>query len=473
MKGNVRGSTGSIEHRPSSWSNHVVWSLFRVILMLSFCTSAGWTAGADPCDGLSQAKIDSWEMPVEVCGDTNFGSDRERFNQFSWRSFIALVWPAKMGSEGKPDPLQALTPANDQTRRVFEDFKPSWMLFQTDGGAIMGNNRAEGSSPCSRVVDRVSPYIVSPTKFGEAIQADDKGKGGPLIAQNRTFIRYAAGFNELLADDIGHKSAASTSGYLQSYTAPVGSITIKTAWMETGNLPDLGKSSYFVRLAWVRNADGISCRPAYVGLVAMHIVSKTGLRPQWIWSTFQHVRNQARSGDDCPVVGPYALNSEDGKAMLPLNPYSIADLAGAVPNPVNVDMLSGIEVATRELNCRFRSALHRAGSVWQNYELVMTQWPLHTNRPDLGGETVHTVPGVEHLDGVKQLPKSAVSNPAMETYLQTEIGSGCMGCHDGARYGGDYLWSVQLQGLGRGRVMSSTEMVALRRLRAMLGLTDR
>jgi hypothetical protein len=50
------------------------------------------------------------------------------------------------------------------------------------------------------------------------------------------------------------------------------------------------------------------------------------------------------------------------------------------------------------------------GTVWQNYMLVMTQWPTHSGNPF-------------------PLTGSTLSNTTMETYFQFEGVTSCMQCH--------------------------------------------
>src|SRR5262249_31354244 len=69
------------------------------------------------------------------------------YDDFSWRSFIALVWPAKDGQRGAPD--SALSPGNAAGRpAVFETLKSEWELFQKDGRDPTGWNEYGALVPC-------------------------------------------------------------------------------------------------------------------------------------------------------------------------------------------------------------------------------------------------------------------------------------------------------------------------------------
>src|SRR5262249_12460657 len=62
-----------------------------------------------------------------------------------------------------------------------------------------------------------------------------------------------------------------------------------------------------------------------------------------------------------------------------------------------------------------------AGTPWQFYQLVMTQWPLDVNSPKVIGTPQNTFPGNN--------ASTAFANVTMETFDQASIFTGCMSCH--------------------------------------------
>src|ERR1700691_6280948 len=48
------------------------------------------------------------------------------FDDYSWRAFIAMVWPAKHGQRGVPDTSKTVDGAGP---RVFETYKATWEIF--------------------------------------------------------------------------------------------------------------------------------------------------------------------------------------------------------------------------------------------------------------------------------------------------------------------------------------------------------
>ncbi|HEX3448598.1 MAG TPA: hypothetical protein VHS97_10120, partial [Isosphaeraceae bacterium] len=90
---------------------------------------------------------------------------------------------------------------------------------------------------------------------------------------------------------------------------------------------------------------------------------------------------------------------------------------------------------TVDTNKAYHAAL-QPNSIWQFYQLVMTQWPLTPNSPTTPGDPAHTFPGSPPND------QSAFSNVTLETFDQGSIFTGCMACHNATMQPTDFLWSL-------------------------------
>ncbi len=65
--------------------------------------------------------VDSPRIPRDVSIPGGFnGNPIAFFDHYSWRTFIAVVWPALTGQRGQPDPNQMVDGARP---RVFETYK--------------------------------------------------------------------------------------------------------------------------------------------------------------------------------------------------------------------------------------------------------------------------------------------------------------------------------------------------------------
>ncbi len=236
------------------------------------------------------------------------------FDDYSWRAFMALVWPALKDQRGMPDPDATV---GGPGPRVFETYKALWELFHNDGSAPADWNRFEPKefNPCNVETKWGDLTLASFTKFGELGEAGVGTLIGPLIAQPKThptYVRYLAGFNKLSFDFILNKDGKPPKPlYLRKNleaAKPViftnGALTVKSSWMDMTNAEH--PKRYHTRMASVLEPSTGKSSQIKVGLVGLHIVQKTRSRPQWIWTTFEHVDNVPPAEVGAP--GTFAFN---------------------------------------------------------------------------------------------------------------------------------------------------------------------
>src|SRR5215510_11763206 len=78
------------------------------------------------CPNAPVTTITSSQVPCDVCIPSSFPGSANAiafFDDYSWRSFIALVWPALPGQRGVPDTTKTVDGAGP---RVFETYKGLW-----------------------------------------------------------------------------------------------------------------------------------------------------------------------------------------------------------------------------------------------------------------------------------------------------------------------------------------------------------
>src|SRR4051794_4453970 len=82
------------------------------------------------CPAKPQPVISS-AIPADVCIPDGFpGIATDYFDDYSWRAFVALLWPAAPGRRGVPAAAKTLGAPGP---RVFETYKPLWEIFHADG----------------------------------------------------------------------------------------------------------------------------------------------------------------------------------------------------------------------------------------------------------------------------------------------------------------------------------------------------
>ena len=215
-------------------------ALLTILVILTASMSLATTADShgtpsDRCDNVT------WKLPDDPVFDEigTLEGDGRVFNDFSWRDFIALNWPAQEGKYGEADtsktlgdkadivvwgswrPLSDLFPANP------DDTPPSWG----------STTRARGQK---RSLSKIQLLTIKQGGFGP------KNPTGPLIAQNCTYVRYETLMNKVAYDFIKDKQYYNSNklpngpkndpsplfGPSRLVAFPCGSIVVKAAWME-------------------------------------------------------------------------------------------------------------------------------------------------------------------------------------------------------------------------------------------------
>lgn len=390
----------------------------------------------------------SSQVPGDVCIPDGFtGIALDYFDDYSWRAFVALVWPAASGHRGVVASTKGLAAAGP---RVFETYKATWEIFHADGSApepTFDKYDAAGSNPCA------VPATFGDVIIGSTSGIDDIGQAGigvldpPLVAQNGRYVRTLTVFNQIEFDHIVRNRF-----FLRSQLPPVpsprpdrpviefpmGSIAVKTAWIDVTDLPASLVKRFYTRSALLKRAGGEGCTRVTVGLIGLHIARKTPSRPQWIWSSFEQKDTVPPKWVDSP--GMFALNDGSGAAMPETNPLSLAPLAPEPVRPFNVVRDAGAPILTSTELTNYAYQRRLAGTPWQYYKLVVTQWPrLEGNQvtpipPSQDGSVPNTFPGSGAF--------SAFANVTMETFDQKGVQLGCMSCHNRSRMTTDFMWSV-------------------------------
>jgi hypothetical protein len=406
---------------------------------------------AGTCPTVLVPSVVSSAAPGDVCIPDPFTTlTIDFFDDYSWRAFVAMIWPAAKGRRGIAD--EALAPGAPAPL-VFETFKSLWEVFHADGSAPSAD--FNGYEAASQNACRASAGFGS-TVLGAFNGYDDIGQAGigelngPLVAQNGRYVRYQTLYNKIAYDYIVSNrfylrknlpAVPSPRPALPVLQFPYGSIAIKAAWLDLKGFPAERRRRFYTRSAIVKDPNSGKCSTITVGLVGLHIVQKTASRPQWIWSSFEQT-------DSIPLfqggVGKFTFNDGTPAPMPAENPIPLVPLPRQPAKPFNVlrSRNAPVHEKTALTNQRYHQLL--GGTVWKYYDLVTTQWPLLTGNQAVPvpatqtGEIFFTFPGT----GPGSSAASAYANVTMETFDQKRPELGCMSCHNQARLGADFLWSV-------------------------------
>jgi hypothetical protein len=170
------------------------------------------------------------ELPHEVELANPSDPRQSDFDVFSWRSFVALNWPAKSG--GSPDTNQTIG-GDTAPKRV-------WEYFIHPSNVFLEHGRKPSWQTPTDIGPRLQLTKASPTFHGSAIDA----LKFPVIDQDNNFVLFDMRLNKDEFDHIVSNHLYSRSGQAGdrplsehfvsfpsgSTNGPVGAIEIKTAW---------------------------------------------------------------------------------------------------------------------------------------------------------------------------------------------------------------------------------------------------
>lgn len=341
---------------------------------------------------------------------------------FSWQEFMALNWPAQTGERGEPDPNKRIS---DPGPRVWETWKEEYEVYLKDGQKPKPWNDSE---PIPAACGGVSKVFFRTQKIDDVVDstiqaaAADGSLPATLTDQQRHLVRYEIRLNKVMFDYIvEHKLYdANVQVKANSVDFPSGGILIKAAWREVTPNEEL-RFHTVTACVCDKPKDGTlaNCQKKRMGLVGFHITQKTPSAPQWIWSTFEQVNNVPGRSANGPLSfsNPACPNCPENRQSKPGMPNQIKRTAPIPSSHPDCNQPQQAVDNVDWLNDDVRKALKSTGSVFQNYELVNTQWPVPPTY--LKPETAFSV------------RPTILANTTMESFVQPA--STCMGCHSLAR----------------------------------------
>ncbi len=363
------------------------------------------------------------------------------FDYYSWLTFLALNAPAEGGKpigEGPGPGGDALT--------IWEQWKEISDVMLAGGKEPQPWGSPNVIPPaCQGIGEPGMPVLSMVGKTVNVLTAFDQPfKTGPLIDQNGRYARFAINMNQPMFEYILTNTLYSKQGQeafdaaidfpvgqvAQGTTGTIGAIMVKSSWRVLTANEDRSTFHGIEALVYTPPSENPkieeSCEKQTLGMVGLHIGHKTSTDPQWLWSTFEHVRNV-----------PTVADVDAGKASGAYNFYDAGCSAQDCPvnepppRPWNPDVqpfpggyksqIARVIPVTQEaadLNTGFQAILK--GTVWENYELISTQWPTNADsKTDPTGAPAPTY----------------LANATLESYIQGRVpgsSSNCIACHNNA-----------------------------------------
>jgi hypothetical protein len=441
-----------------------------------FRLAGDFPAGLLPIDDKVKDSIMKSGLPCQENVRPNIGQETEGlenlqrgFDFYSWRTFIALNSPADgitSVDHAKADMparwedidsfkplLDVMLPANLQP--------PKWPTdragMEAERGRLVPKQCLElhQQFPDRMIVKMIEESFNEPFKTGPLI--DQQGHYAIFdILMNREMFNYIT--TNHLNTKAGQMSAAN-SGLTVDFPAgtrdTLGAFMLKVSWKILVE-DEIKAQNFHTVKALVLMPPPIDpkakrkCVAKTLGLIGFHAVHKTVGRPQWIWTSFEHIKNvpdrdevTARTFD-----GPYSFFSvscksdcpkENATPPRPWDPEPALELRFRKDDSFKSQIVreTPLGLATKNINKIFQSMLQ--DSVWKNYMLVNTQWPSAFACTSLRSLSF-TAPAPKN-DFVRQPDMTCspaptfMANSTLETYSQGDVpqaSSSCIGCHGNA-----------------------------------------
>jgi hypothetical protein len=451
------------------------------VIISFFGLGVAFSANAQPSPPDKDLLNSGWQLPhmVAMPGEVAAGplaAQQPFFDDFSWRSFIALNWPAALGPDGIPlrgVPDQQISITSFRGTRTWESWKAAWELFKQtlDPTAFDKYDDYPAACPQARSSGPSKRLFVMTSKADSLLDEINEAFTGPLIDQNRNYVRYEIRLNEteynvvrdnrwFIASNLPAEVAFPSS--IQAPTATRGAIELKAAWRELFDGQDDLSRYYWTDAFLLEPGTPMTCRQARMGLIGLHIVHKVSPFREWIWSTFEHVDNVPD-----PARLPRQTYSLNNGTAVPatVNGFHYPPKPGSVPDklvagqpippkpdlkrtPVQVTRFTPIRSDTQQVNAAYQQLLH--GTPWEFYQALPTQWPSVRHGAQFKAD------GSYPADSGNPFPIRHVANTAAETYFQNSRATSCMECHYQTA-STDFSWVLAI------RAISDTPVSAARR----------
>jgi hypothetical protein len=439
------------------------WLYHVLVIALCASTVGALTFIACPrveAGSLLDVEISS-EPPADEAEDADFppgGNPIDFFDAYSWKLFIALNWPAESNKRGVPDKTKDISDIT--APRVWETWKSMSEIFQPAGAEPAAWDSPDMTACEADALNRAGPPVrrLPFAKLGSVLedfnQVDATGFAvGPVVARNRTYLRYEIRVNQKQFDAIRtgklyrRETLEKKAKDKERIVFPDQAIEVKAAWRELKPSEDAAQRARYYRLqARAVEPETGRCQTKEFALIGFHIGQKTANRRQWTWSTFEHVDALAASTEPGLDLPPWlALAPDDAHASPPGDPITNQNGPKPDPDPTlvrrftpNPDITGVSRPRTDATNKKWQENSKIKNTVWKNYRLVLTQWPTQLKQETSLG---------------RPFPSSNVANVTMETYRNLQVSS-CIQCHlqagitsadSGDSFATDFAWFLGLR----------------------------
>ncbi|MBS0422338.1 MAG: hypothetical protein JSR66_31825 [Proteobacteria bacterium] len=403
---------------------------------------------------------------VSPGGQEKVGLDnlQRGFDFYSWRTFIAMNSPADGTSivQSQPD-----TPTRwedmDSFKQLLDVMLPASQAppkWPADRAGMEAERERLVPQEC-RDLHKAQPHSMIVKMIEESF--NEPFKTGPLIDQQGHYAIFdilmnRQMFNYILLNHLNTKAGQAANATLavdfpagQNATSELGAFMLKVSWRILSDSEIQAKDFHMVKALVLTppSPKGRQCLSETLGLVGFHAVHKTASRPQWIWTSFEHVRNVPARDEVTAhkLLASYNFFSanckgactENATPPTPWDPDPALKLKFRADDSFKSQIVreTPLTNAAKNMNTVFHSML--SNTVWKNYMLLSTQWPSEFSCTKL--QSTSAAAPSPKTDFMKQPDMTCspaptyLANSTLETYSQGDIplaSSSCIACHSNA-----------------------------------------
>src|SRR5580700_10543671 len=273
-------------------------------------------SGIIPVGPDDRSKILSLDLPCQdralPTGPEDVGLDnlQRTFDFYSWRTFIALNSPADGKttiSDSKPD-TRTRWEDMDNFKQLLDVMLPARLQppkWPTDRAGMEAERERLMPEEC-RALHKQMPDRMVVKMIEESF--NEPFKTGPLIDQQGHYAIFdilmnRQMFNYIMANHLNTKAGQAANTTLsvdfpagQNAKGEFGAFMLKVSWKILSAAEIEAKNFHMIDALVLMpepSEKGVKpqCLHEQLGLVGFHAVHKTASRPQWIWTSFEHVQN--------------------------------------------------------------------------------------------------------------------------------------------------------------------------------------
>lgn len=347
------------------------------------------------------------------------------FHQWSWEAF---VWATAIDSETKVARFLTMPTEADFTQTRTKAGRATNLVLKPRGLKPKGSQQDTDSF-------------------------EQTGPGGVLVDQNGQALFYAVHMNDTYFEFAQqYYGVAAYDKASPTLNFPVGSAVFKSAWQVVSD-PKNPPTGFYVSTATVpilvNNPKGGvmadptgATRQVSVALLGLHVVGVTENHPEFLWGTFEQVKNSPYLMDPNSPKSPNPVSTQGftlykgGTPAADCNQNikpTVADASAQTLTPITNVFLQNQyggadhESATDIANINSQAQSHVAKipnqEPFASYALVGTVW-LHENALQPGDADLNTI----------AVGSTALANSCMETFVQGTPATkqNCFVCHNTA-----------------------------------------